>query len=176
MAETFTILRAEKKADKPDKGYGWCECGCGAKVPGRFKRGHNKLIKAPDYRVEDCGYQTACWIWAKALDRKGYGVVAVGRLMKRAHRVYYAKRHGDASIDSLQLDHLCRVPACVNPDHLEPVTNAENSQRGARAKLCPADVHAIRASSAPARVLASRFGVCRETISDVRARRKWANV
>jgi hypothetical protein len=32
--------------------------------------------------------------------------------------------------DGLELDHLCRVPACVNPDHLEPVTHIENVRRG----------------------------------------------
>ena len=36
--------------------------------------------------------------------------------------------------DGLHLDHLCRVPACVNPEHLEPVTLAENNRRAAAVK------------------------------------------
>lgn len=30
----------------------------------------------------------------------------------------------------LQLDHLCRTRHCVNPDHLEPVSQQENNRRG----------------------------------------------
>jgi len=45
----------------------------------------------------------------------------------KAHRVAYAALIGDPTTD---LDHLCRNPACVNPDHLQPVTNRENLMRG----------------------------------------------
>lgn len=44
----------------------------------------------------------------------------------------------------MDLDHLCRVRSCVNPDHLEPVSRAENCQRGANAKLTLEDVAEIR--------------------------------
>jgi hypothetical protein len=49
----------------------------------------------------------------------------------RAHRVAYVLAKG-AIPEGLVLDHLCRTPACVNPDHLEPVTNHENILRGNR--------------------------------------------
>jgi hypothetical protein len=35
--------------------------------------------------------------------------------------------------DGLTIDHLCRTPACVNPEHMEPVTMAENIRRGTQA-------------------------------------------
>ncbi|MFF1336357.1 HNH endonuclease signature motif containing protein [Streptomyces sp. NPDC058290] len=46
-----------------------------------------------------------------------------------AHRWAYRDSRGDIP-DGLELDHLCRHPACVRPDHLDPVTHAENVRRG----------------------------------------------
>ncbi len=45
------------------------------------------------------------------------------------HRFSYELHIGPIP-EGLVIDHLCRTPACVNPDHLEPVTNAENVRRG----------------------------------------------
>jgi hypothetical protein len=168
----YTVVEAEKTADKPDRGYATCACGCGEAGPGKFRRGHHQRPHDSDYRTEDCGHETACWIWQKALDRHGYGVAAVGRKMGRAHRVYYERHVGPISA-GLQLDHLCRNPACVNPAHLEPVTNAENSRRGAKAKLTWADAEAIRASSLTARALAEEFGVSFHTVKEIRRGRTW---
>lgn len=44
----------------------------------------------------------------------------------------------------LDLDHLCRVRSCVNPDHLEPVTRAENLRRGSRGKVNQATIQLMR--------------------------------
>jgi hypothetical protein len=49
----------------------------------------------------------------------------------QAHRVSYGWEHGEVPIH-LVVDHKCRVPACVRPSHLEPVTNGENVRRGVR--------------------------------------------
>lgn len=46
-----------------------------------------------------------------------------------AHRMAYEELVGPIA-DGLQIDHLCRVRCCVNPAHLEPVTQAENIRRG----------------------------------------------
>lgn len=71
-----------------------------------------------------------CWVWKLSKDRDGYGQIKLpGRITRRAHRVSYAVFNG-AFDESLQLDHLCRVRSCINPDHLEPVTCAENLHRG----------------------------------------------
>lgn len=72
---------------------------------------------------------TGCWLWKGARSKAGYGVNAYVRGTKSAHRIVYLLLKGPI-IESLVLDHLCRVPACVNPDHLEPVTSAENTRRG----------------------------------------------
>jgi hypothetical protein len=46
-----------------------------------------------------------------------------------AHRVSYEIYKG-AIPDGMQVDHLCRVRSCVNPDHLEAVPQATNLERG----------------------------------------------
>ena len=70
-----------------------------------------------------------CWLWNGARQPQGYGVCRHEGKTKRAHRRVYELLVGDIP-EGLQLDHLCRVRNCVNPKHLEPVTNAENGRRG----------------------------------------------
>lgn len=70
-----------------------------------------------------------CWIWTKGKTGKGYGAYAIKRVVHLAHRVSYTALVGDIP-DGLQIDHGCRDHACVNPDHLEPVTGRENLMRG----------------------------------------------
>jgi hypothetical protein len=77
-----------------------------------------------------------CWLWT-ASTAKGYGRFSIGKRSEGtlrlviAHQITY--EHFVAPIPAgMQLDHLCRVRNCVNPAHLEPVTNRENSRRGSR--------------------------------------------
>lgn len=79
-------------------------------------------------RREDRGHSTPCWIWQGALNYKGYGVGHPGGKWSRIHRVTYVEYVGPIP-DGLQIDHLCRVKACCNPDHLEAVTAGENLRR-----------------------------------------------
>lgn len=65
-----------------------------------------------------------------ALNDKGYGHMTVNNKQVGAHRVSYRAFKGKIP-EGLELDHLCRMPCCVNPDHLEPVTRQENVKRGA---------------------------------------------
>lgn len=71
----------------------------------------------------------SCWLWQGALYRSGYGAFRYNGQMRVAHRFAYELLRGEIP-DGLTLDHLCRVRACVRPDHLEPVTNRENVLRG----------------------------------------------
>lgn len=79
------------------------------------------------YRVDD----NECWLWTGNLSSQGYGRAPSGQRGKHlfAHRVMY-EAHVGRIPQGMELDHLCRVRACVNPDHLEPVTHAENVRRG----------------------------------------------
>lgn len=71
----------------------------------------------------------ACWIWTGSLDRHGYGQFWHQKKLRQAHRWSYERFVGPIPA-GLTLDHLCRTPACVNPEHLEPVTQGENTLRG----------------------------------------------
>lgn len=83
-----------------------------------------------------------CWLWLGARTRGGYGLFRLKK-MRSAHRVVYEMMVGRIP-DGYDLDHLCRVRHCVNPAHLEPVTERENALRGfgacgihARKTACP---------------------------------------
>lgn len=58
-----------------------------------------------------------------------------------AHRFAFKRRFGHLPP---VLDHLCRQPACCNPDHLEAVSQAENCRRGKSTKLTRAQVEEMR--------------------------------
>ena len=74
-------------------------------------------------------FTTDCWLWQSAKSPGGYGLIKHGDNMVGAHRVSYRIYKGEIP-NGLQLDHLCRVRHCVNPAHLEAVTQKENIRRG----------------------------------------------
>lgn len=73
--------------------------------------------------------EDGCWAWTANLNNKGYGRITVGGKSILAHRFAYISLVG-AIPEGLELDHLCRNPRCVNPEHLEAVTHRENLLRG----------------------------------------------
>lgn len=89
-------------------------------------------------RVESNG----CWVWTASLSN-GYGqyMLVTGKPV-RAHRWAYEQFIGPVP-KGLELDHLCRVPSCINPSHLEPVTHAENMRRGNAGKHQRAKTHCL---------------------------------
>ncbi len=70
-----------------------------------------------------------CMLWEGALTGSGYGSVWNEGKWWLAHRLAYVQEVGDVP-DGMELDHLCNKPSCCNPNHLEPVTHAENVRRG----------------------------------------------
>lgn len=70
-----------------------------------------------------------CWVWQKGKSRDGYARIQVGRKSRDAYRVAYEAFVGPVP-EGLELDHLCRNRACINPAHLEPVTRRVNVLRG----------------------------------------------
>lgn len=77
--------------------------------------------------------ENSCWEW-QATKTLGYGMVRFNGRMRGAHRVVYELLKAKIP-KGLHIDHLCRNPACVNPDHLEPVTCKENIRRGLAGKV-----------------------------------------
>lgn len=72
---------------------------------------------------------SGCWLWIAALGGKGYGYFWDGTKSRRAHRVAYEMLRGQIPA-GMQIDHLCRVRCCVNPQHMEIVDNRTNVLRG----------------------------------------------
>ena len=74
---------------------------------------------------------SGCWIWTGAINEKGYGK-SLSKLgltnTQRVHRIIYELLIGPIQAETL--DHTCRVRCCVNPKHLEPMSNKENCLRG----------------------------------------------
>ena len=75
---------------------------------------------------------SGCWLWFGATDgRKGYGRVQPGKAHRhrQAHRLSYDLHKGPIP-EGLVVDHICNNPSCVNPDHLQAITQLENMKRG----------------------------------------------
>ena len=158
-----------------------CACGCGqptliagrpgvrskqqAGQPSLYLNHHHNHHQGPEYLPDENG----CWIWQHRSSRRGYGRVFIDGANIPAHRLFYERKHGPIP-DGLYLDHLCRNPPCVNPDHLEPVTPAENTHRSSLTKLTTEDVSEIRelaAQGVTQQAIADRFRLNRTYVSNV---------
>lgn len=82
---------------------------------------------------------TGCWLWQRSKSKDGYGWASLNNKTYQAHRLAYKLLRGEPAA-GLVIDHLCRCRHCVNPDHMEQVTPAENLLRsplaGAGQKQC----------------------------------------
>lgn len=99
----------------------------------------SKIEKSTEYFYNG----SACWIWTAFKDDNGYGHCTVNGLGWVSHRILY-HIFVETIPPELDCDHLCRRPFCVNPAHIEPVTNYVNTMRGenmtainARKTHCP---------------------------------------
>lgn len=132
----------------------------------------------------DIGGTAMCWIW------RGHTANGYGRFRnERAHRYAYQAHKGPIP-DGLMVRHLCGNKMCVNPQHLEVGTMADNAQDGirlgetlrgsknGRSKMSEADARYIYDN--PDRLtgaqLARKFGVSPATICLIRQGKRWAHV
>lgn len=87
------------------------------------------LRDLPANMLSKIDFTDSCWNWTGAVQSRGYGSVTNGKGgTMQAHRRAYMELVGPIPT-GLTIDHLCRNKRCVNPDHLEPVTGAENTRR-----------------------------------------------
>lgn len=171
--------------DEPSIPLGLCQCGCGQRTklaphdrpsrgwtkgePMRYVANHGR--RQPfNWTVEDHGYATPCWIWQGEITSSGYGRMKIEGRRVPVHRWLY-ERHVRPIPEKRDLDHLCRVTACVNPTHLEPVTHAENIRRGKSGRLSNADVFLIRfaamSTSLPQHAIGEMWGVTQQYVCDL---------
>lgn len=190
-----TVKRRKLRVTIPEPNpSGLCQCGCGRLapiatkscsasglirgMPARFIPGHHRHLSPVPYLIEDHGFETPCHVWKRSIDGNGYGRVGSRPGQSTfAHVVAWESINGPVP-NGLQLDHLCRVRSCVNPEHLEPVTGIENLRRGRVAKVSPDDVREIRRlyGNCPVTAIAARFGITTGQVWNIATRRFWKDI
>jgi len=133
----------------------------------------------------DCSpHPKGCQLWTASITRDGYGLFAIGRKHRLAHRVSMRLTHGSIPSGVCVL-HKCDTPACVNPKHLFFGSLKDNSRdmvakgRHGSAKLTPGDVRKVRKMRATGMTqikIARRFGVTQSTISGLCSGKHWSAV
>lgn len=118
--------------DQPSRTRGWCsrhyQRWYNHGNPLAVKDNTGKPVLERFMEKVDVDDASGCWLWTATTNRKGYGMFWPTSASVSAHRWAYAHFVGPIP-DGLQIDHLCRVRHCVNPEHLVPVTARENQQR-----------------------------------------------
>lgn len=132
-------LCSVKECGRPHLARGWCvghyrRWQTGRPLEGVMGRKTRSLEDKMLHYVQVTGF---CWLWMGARTG-GYGNVRVNGRTTKAHRAVYEHLVGPIP-EGMHLDHLCRTKACVNPDHLEPVTGEENSRRAVEAQVSGRD-------------------------------------
>lgn len=140
-------------------------------MPRPFRTLHSLYIKQSES-------QGGCWVWMGIIDSKCYGKYQLIKNCKsviQAHRAVYQDLVGPIP-NNLQLDHKCRNHRCVNPDHLEIVTNATNVRRASDTKLTLEIARQIRDGALKGetqRQIASRYKISQRLVWSILHNEVW---
>jgi len=154
----------------------WCECGGDAPIstqsiireglvigqPRKYIIGHHMRRYTEGYEVTDTGYDTPCWLWTGCVAQVDYGVMSHERY---AHVVFYEEAKG-AVPEGMHVHHHCEQKRCVNPDHLEALTQL--AHRRFHMKISMEMREEIRRASGSTRQIALRFGVSKSHVALIR--------
>ncbi len=144
-------------------------------VPTAFKDEYWPITLEEHWQVDANG----CWIWRGAPDSWGYGRKLVCGKVNIAHRWVWQQLRGEIPVGK-ELDHLCKVKLCVNPDHLEPVSTRENQRRAGNCKLTEQQVREIRdfyqLGSMSVNGLAKRYRISQKHARAIIHRRSWRDL
>jgi len=134
----------------------------------RRSSAYHELEVLDRYSVDE---STGCWEWLGARLNKGYGRCKVGNQPVQAHRVFYAHHVGPIP-DGHDIHHRCGNKGCVNPEHLEPLTRAENTRRKPHGHtlLTWDEADEIRAAVDE---MCARYGVKPRTLAAIGERQIW---
>ena len=139
-----------------------------------------------DYGTQRIAGRDACWSFWASRSSGGYGRLILGHTVLAAHRAAWEMAYGPIPA-GMCVCHRCDHPWCVRPSHLFLGTVGDNfrdagrkghyrGERNGRAKLNERqvrDIRALRSKDLTQQVVASRFGVCRETVSMIWSGRTW---
>lgn len=121
--------------------------------------------------------KTGCWVWQLALDKDGYGRLWINGRTIRAHRHFYEERFGRL-LPGMVPDHRCpHGPnrACVNPDHMRPLTFEDNSRYKRTNRLTPEiaqEIRALKGRESQYRT-AERYGISQSHVSAIQNGKHW---
>ncbi len=180
QGEHAGVIKGHRSKIFPPKEPRLCACGCGARTMvrggrvSRFAHGHNRMrgpITEDEYSVEYTGYETPCWLWKRYRGRLGYGKVSHRGKVRLAH-VVMLEQSGGSIPEGMVTDHLCRVPACIRPDHPEAVTHRENVRRGRAKTISDDTVRAVRAFPGGCILAARHFDISPAYAWQLQSRRR----
>lgn len=104
-------------------------CGEGFAVPYDKRQLRHCSFECRFWSKVDRRGPEECWPWTGPVHKRGYGKITDDRTTLLAHRVAFSMESGRIKSD-LIVDHICNNPICVNPGHLQMITQRRNVMRG----------------------------------------------